>query len=254
MPEFDSDSLIARWETGVPLNEAWVEFADSFVLKLLHAKPEMDPLLFGLHNRPYKEAAKTWLPKTAEGRKKKLEIVVQDARACLMRELYAGQWWAIGLRTLINGNDQLVRIPCQVFSSDESEKKAPHPEIHWNKAEICLGDASYWDIHVVRAPTDALHTVRSEDEQSLTTASSTAIPSTAQKRQSRRGRPSNATMIRAAIRDYAKKDPSLRKPRKTRYRAYLAYISIQGIDPDQDSGFSDKTFEKYELEIRNTLK
>jgi len=253
-PELSPDELLRLWETGDPLDLAWHEYADSFVLTVLRAKPEMDPLLFGLHNPPYKKAAKTWLPKTAEGRKRKLEVVMHDARTCLLRELYNGRRRAIGSRTLPNDNDQLVRIPCRVFSFDEIEDTDQRPDINWSNGELCIRDTSYRDIRVVPAPADALYTVNSEDEPSATTVASTAIPSTAQKHQSRRGRPSNADLIRAAIRDYAKKDASLRKAKKTRYRAYRAYISAQGIDPDPDSGFSDKTLEKYETEFRSTLK
>jgi hypothetical protein len=64
------------------------------------------------------------------------------------------------------------------------------------------------------------------------------------------GRPSKANVIRDAIVEYAKGDPRLNRPPFERYRAYRAYISDRGYDPRKDSGFKDKTFEKYEAEYR----
>jgi len=60
--------------------------------------------------------------------------------------------------------------------------------------------------------------------------------------------------IRAAIIEYAKADPFLRQslPSK-RYRAYKSYISSKGFDPNK-RGFSDKSFQKYELEFKRKIK
>lgn len=68
------------------------------------------------------------------------------------------------------------------------------------------------------------------------------------------GRPSMADVIRAAIADYAKADPALRRPPTERYRAYRAYISARGYDPHRDPGFTKKTYEKYEREFRLRFK
>ena len=72
--------------------------------------------------------------------------------------------------------------------------------------------------------------------------------------QQRPGRPSKRDVIRAAIGSYAERDPSLDRPRHERYRAYRAYISSVGFDPRKDTGFADKTLEKYEGEFRRTNK
>jgi len=68
------------------------------------------------------------------------------------------------------------------------------------------------------------------------------------------GRPSKADVIRAAIADYAKTDPGLDRPRLERFRRYGEFISAQGFNPRKDSGFGEKTFEKYELEYRNKFR
>jgi hypothetical protein len=60
-------------------------------------------------------------------------------------------------------------------------------------------------------------------------------------------------VIRAAIREYATTDPDLSQPRSRRYRTYRSYISSQGFNVKK-RGFSDKTFEKYELEFRRKSK
>jgi hypothetical protein len=68
------------------------------------------------------------------------------------------------------------------------------------------------------------------------------------------GRPSKAKVICQAIDAYAKSDPRLGQAPLVRYRAYRTYISQRGYDPRRETGFSIKTFEKYEREYRNKNK
>jgi hypothetical protein len=81
-----------------------------------------------------------------------------------------------------------------------------------------------------------------------------AIPSVQPKSLPGPGRPSEVDAINLAIADYAKTDPALKCPPSVRYRAYRFYISTKGFDPRRDSGFSNKTFEKYEREYRRNFK
>ncbi|HUN77255.1 MAG TPA: hypothetical protein VMU40_22285 [Steroidobacteraceae bacterium] len=74
------------------------------------------------------------------------------------------------------------------------------------------------------------------------------IPSFQPKPQSR-GKPSEGDVIKAAILDWAKTDPALRRPPLVRYKAYRAFIVSQRRDP-KDPGFDEKTFQKYETEFR----
>lgn len=67
------------------------------------------------------------------------------------------------------------------------------------------------------------------------------------------GRPSKAAAIRAAIAEYSKSDARLSRPPFERYRAYRAYLTDRGFDLRRESGFKDKTFEKYEREFRLKL-
>lgn len=77
-----------------------------------------------------------------------------------------------------------------------------------------------------------------------------AIPSIQPKAQAGPGRPSEGDVILAAISEYARTDPGLKRPPSVRYRAYRSYIASKGYDPD-GAGFGVKTLEKYETEYRN---
>ena len=265
IPEPPPDDLLRLWESGVPLESAWVEFADSFVLTLLHTHPDKDPLVFGLHNRRYKEAVKAWLPETTEGRKKMLERVTGDARACLFSELHAGRRWAIGFHGSSDASREAIRIARQLFSLDESGDSERHRSIDWSKNAISTGTSSFIDIHVIRPPPGT--------EESLATASTgTAIPNDApspaamsetsspegqakslgetSKERNSPGRPSVATDVLAAIAHHAKTDPRLKRPRSVRYRNYRSYLASQTQDPQRYEDISDKTLEKYEREFR----
>jgi hypothetical protein len=84
-PELSKDERLKLWESGVPLDLAWVEFAvclDRFVLAALRIHPDDDLKIHGLGNRDYKNLIKSgWLPETAEGRKRKEEILTSNERA-----------------------------------------------------------------------------------------------------------------------------------------------------------------------------
>jgi hypothetical protein len=85
-------------------------------------------------------------------------------------------------------------------------------------------------------------------------ASPDSIPSLKARSHPGSGRPSKADVIRAAIADHAKTDPGLDRPRLERFRRYGEFISAQGFNPRKDSGFGEKTFEKYELEYRKKFR
>jgi hypothetical protein len=264
-PEPSPHELFRLWESGLPLESAWVEFADSFVLTVLHTHPEKDPLVFGLHNRRFKEAAKAWVPETAEGREKMLEMVTRDARACLVSELHAGRRWAIGFQADSSGSREAIRISRQLFSLDEPGHSERHGSIDWSKNAISVGTSSFIDVHVIRPPPGT--------EESLATATAgTAIPNDgastvavhetsspegrarsvgeSSKERSSPGRPSVATDVLAAIAHHAKTDPRLKRPRSVRYRNYRSYLASQTQDPQRYEDISDKTLEKYEREFR----
>ena len=70
----------------------------------------------------------------------------------------------------------------------------------------------------------------------------------------RPGPHSERELILAAIEEYAKKDPALRRPPAERYEAYRAFITKKGRNPRRERGFSESAFEKYELEYRQRFK
>lgn len=253
--EASKEQLKALWEAGIPLDFAWVEFAvffDRVAYAALCTDPSDDPDVRGIDHPRFNQLKKGWLPATWEARQKKLAITTKNERIYLLGEVYAGHLWAISFRTLPNGFDELVRVPRQHFFVDEAAGREQEPEIQWSKGELNVDGTSYFDIRVVRCLVDSQESVQPGDEQSATRVVPDAIASVQPKLRSGPGRPSNAEVIRAAINDYAKTDSGLRSPCVKRYRAYRSYISAQGIDPD--SGFSDKTFEKYEREFRRKLK
>ena len=262
------NELLRLRKSGVSLDSAWREYADPFVLTVLQADPEKDPLLFGLHNRRYKELVRRGLPETKEGRTKELESVIQEARSHLLREIYSGHLWAIGFRTLPSGTSELVLVPRRLFLFDEAGEHK-RPDIHWRKSELTVGTGSFLDIRIIRPPPGV-------EESSATATAATAIPNdaarlaathiasspegqarTTDERSTERnspGRPSHANVIRAAIAEQARTDPRLERPRRERYENYRAYAKSQGYDPRRDDGFSEKTFEKYERQFRNKHK
>lgn len=158
-PEISKDQLHALWESGISLDSAWIEFAvfvDRFALRALCTYPENDPDVLGGGSR-YKELSKGWLPRTWDGRQKKLRITTQNERVHLLGEIYAGRLWAIGYRTLPSGSDELTRVPRQSFYVDEAGEHTRLPDILWGKGELTVGDASYFDIRILRAPLSETH-------------------------------------------------------------------------------------------------
>src|SRR5690606_8393549 len=101
----------------------------------------------------YRQLSRGWLPRTWDGRQKKLEITRWNERIQLLDNIYFGDLWAIGYATRPDGSDELTRVPRQLFFVDHDDSgKALLPEINWGKGEIAKGDRSYFDIHVVHAP------------------------------------------------------------------------------------------------------
>jgi hypothetical protein len=148
-----TNRLVALWESGVPLDSAWIEFTpflDSFAIRALRTHPANDPDTLARDPR-YKDLCKGWLPRTWEDRRKKLAITTKNERIRLLGEIYAGNLSAIGFRTLPSGSDELVRIPRQHFFFDEAGEREQLPDIHWNKGELTVGGTSYFDIRIVRA-------------------------------------------------------------------------------------------------------
>lgn len=292
MRELSKDELRALWETGVPLDSAWVEFAayfDRFALRALKTDPDNDAVVLGLGNPRYQEISKGWLPPTLEGRQKKLVITTINERINLLGEVYRGQLWAIGFQTLASGSDDLVRVPRQFFYFDETGEQERPLEIYWGKGELNAGGVSFFDIHVVRAPfdpgeaieasktqkndhSDAAMTIPPLTDQTFDLASfvaaqditgseigaSTAtshVDETAQAPKPRKpDRPTKREVIIAAIAEYAATDPQLEQPPAVRYRAYRSYISAHGYNVHTTRGFSIKTFEVYERAFRNMNK
>lgn len=173
--------LREMWESGVPLDTAWVEFArffDQFSLKALRTHPINDADVLGLNHPRYQQLKKGWLPQTLEGRQKKLEITTRNERANLLGDIYTGRLWAIGFRTLPSGFDEPVRVPRQMFFVGEEQEQADHPAIHWSKGELTVGSDSYFDIRVVQAPVSTNEIVEPTNEMESDSAAPEGRPKT----------------------------------------------------------------------------
>jgi hypothetical protein len=219
--ESSKDGLLAHWEAGIPLDSAWVDFAvffDRFALTALRTHPDNDADLLGLEHSRYKELSTEWLPKTWETRQKKLEITTKNERINLLREIYAGDLWAIGFRTLPTGSDELVRVPRKLFYVDEQGERNIHPDIFWSKGELTVGNVSYFDIRIVKPPANTSDTVEAEQPQQANIPatsqpdSASASPkshSTQQNpdRPSRVGRPKRREQIRSKVEELWNTDP-----------------------------------------------
>ena len=145
-------ALRTLWETGVPLEAAWCEFAfsvDQFILMMLGRDPEKDVEVF---EDPRYEMCKDRLPKTLDERRLKLETITAEERANLLNRLKAGELWAAGYRTLPNGNDELVRVPRRLFYANDQGKQPIRLDIDWNSGEIVVSGDAYFDVHVHRPP------------------------------------------------------------------------------------------------------
>ena len=245
------------WESGVPLDYAWVEFArffDNFAWFALQRHPINDNEIAS-HPR-YQELNKGWLPRTWEGRQRKFKITMENERVALLVEIYAGRLWAIGFRTLPSGSDEPVRVPREFFCLDPEE--APfHDGISWAKGQLMMNDESYFDIRVVHSPGQEDQRVRSMDEtktpdetrEDFRAITSPVIDEVEVHKPGSSGRPSKGDVILAAIAEHSNNDPGLTLPKRERFRAYRSYISEQGHDSRED-GFSEKTIEKFETKYR----
>lgn len=151
LPEVSKDQLAALWDSGAPLDQAWVKFArffDSFAHRALRTVPSNDPDV--LAGDPRYIELRSWLPKTWEARKEKLAVTTTNERYHLLGEIYAGRLWAIGFRTLPDGSDELVRVPRRHFLFEEGA--GPEIAIRWPEGELRTGDTTYFDIRIVRPP------------------------------------------------------------------------------------------------------
>lgn len=252
--------LREHWESGIPLDSAWVEYAgffDHFALRALRTHPDNDADVLDIKDPRYQQLIKGWLPKAWEGRQKKLEITTTIERANLLNKIYMGELWAIGSRTRDNGFDELVRVPREFFFLDPDE--APfHDGIYWAKGQLTMDDDSYFDIRVVHPPDQENQRVGSMDEARTpdeTREDFRAITSPVNDEVEAHepglpGRPSKGDVILAAIAEHSTNDPGLKLPKSERFRAYRFYISERGYDPHREDGFSDKTIEKFETEFR----
>jgi hypothetical protein len=203
LSDFEPNRLKALWEAGVPLDEAWIEFAsifDRFAHRALRTDPANDPDVLGIDHPRYKELSKGWLPPTLEGRQKKLAITTKNERTRLLGEIYAGHLWAIGFRTLENGDDEAVRVPRQRFYVDEDGELSPPIKINWSKGELVSSDAIYFDVYVVQPPaSDAA--LRSINDSSNAASGPSPILPTEVANASGAGRPNTNKEIRAKTRE-----------------------------------------------------
>lgn len=180
-------NLRSLWETGAPLDDAWIAFTESFLdrfsLKMLRTHPSND---VGFADDPRFQRPGDWLPRTWEGREEKLKITREVERSHLLDELYAGRLWAIGFVIKPNGFDEPTRVPRDLFFLDYNRERPDQPQINWSKSELIGRGVSYFDIRVVRSPEQGEpvddetgdHPVRAEASDESPNKPQTGRPST----------------------------------------------------------------------------
>jgi len=224
--ELHSNNLKALWETGVPLNEAWIEFAvffDHFALRALRTYPENDASVLGTDHPRYIELKKGWLPPSWEGRRKKLAITMEGERHHLLGEIYSGNLWAIGFITLPSGTDEPVRVPRRLFFAKNGEDRAIRPDIDWDAEELKDGDRCYFDVRIIRHPVWANVAIQASQPE-VRGAAPLAVPETSdpqahpesvsppRETSSRKeGRPNMRDRIRAKVEELWNSDPHFRQ-------------------------------------------
>jgi hypothetical protein len=143
------------------------------------------------------------------------------AKTELRNELVAGRLVGLGRRS---DSYNIETIDCSFWIG---------AKVDWEHDAVSREDAALIDVRVV-AP-ETIKAIRPTPEP-------------------RSGPPSEVELILAAIEDYAKKDPALRRPPAERYGAYRSFIVSKGRDPRRERGFSESAFEKYEREYRLRFK
>lgn len=97
---------------------------------------------------------KGWLPASWEDRQKKLEHIIKVERIHLLEELYSGRLWAIGFVTQPDGFDRPTRVPRELFFVNHNDDPDNQPQVDWRKGELTGPQVTYFDIHILRPPTD----------------------------------------------------------------------------------------------------
>jgi hypothetical protein len=174
------DELRALWERGVPLDRAWLEFTpdnfDAFMLRVLETYPANDDMFKHASDEAVRKRyaeLKGWLPMDPEGRQTKLRNKIAVQRSYLLDNLYKGDLWAIGVRTLPNGFDELARVPRHCFFTDYDGERDVQPKVYWAKGEVEFGGSSYFDIRVVVAQgADSASPTPADEPRSATTNAS----------------------------------------------------------------------------------
>ncbi|MFN0303064.1 MAG: hypothetical protein ACKVQU_22220 [Burkholderiales bacterium] len=237
------DALAALWKSGVPLDSAWIEFAeflDAFAVRALRTDPCNDADVLGLDHPRYRQLSKGWLPISSESRAKKLEIATRNERTNLLQEIYAGRLWAIGYRSLPDGTDELTRVPRQPFFVDEAGERNKRPDIHWGKAQLTVGNASYFDIRVVRPPPSG------DDGAEALQSQESSAP--------KQGRRNTRDQIRRAVEELWDTDTAFRAIPHRRDQAREVRARLRGKDArhlDSMQGYRTTTIQRIIGEVAN---
>ena len=232
------------WESGTPLNSAWVEFSDSlddFKWAALRTPPRKYQVI---RDDPRYQQLEGWLPKTWKDRQYKLDITRTVERVNLLDRIYTGHLWAIGSQTLDNGFDELVRVPRELFFVDIERDGPFHDGVYWAKGQLTMDDESYFDIRVIQAPASGEPTQSSEDEENNTERCNDRSP----------GRPNTKDRIREkaqelleADRDFRAMSPRIAQARELRSRL----CGEEAREMDDLVGFKTTTITRIIGEVAN---
>src|SRR5690349_5612137 len=101
------------------------------MLRVLQTYPANDDMFANASDEAVRKRyakLKGWLPMDPEGRRTKLLNKIEVQRSYLLDNLYDGDLWAIGFRTLDNGSDELARVPRHLFFTDYEGERNVRPD------------------------------------------------------------------------------------------------------------------------------
>ena len=142
--------LKALWERGVSLKDAWWEFepfVDRRHIRLLLRDPANDP-----EGDPFVEQVSDWAGSTAEGRKRKYELLQRSSRGSLFSRIYGRELLAIGFRNFPTVSDRVELVPRHLFFLDDDAGDVTPEAVNWAKGELGDSEHRFFDIRIIETP------------------------------------------------------------------------------------------------------
>jgi hypothetical protein len=201
--EPSKDKLRTMWEAGEPLNSAWAEFAVLFdrAAQIPVSTHPTKGIRFFADDQNTGELHAPRNPKTA----RQTRGTRSRERSHMSAQICAGRLWAIGMRIVSTGADELVRIPSGHFRLDKKEGpqgSSVRSRIQWDKGQLLAGDIRYTEIRVFPGPRSGYESFEPQiqDAADVRHRSVTAKPRKTKRPKTIKGRPNTSRDIGATAR------------------------------------------------------